>query len=242
MSSVINSIELSETLLTVETTSASSYKIVGEGDLKLIVAENSSIEVVDLSTSCSVEFVLERGAYVKVIALKYISGTSNYSAKIEGEGANIDIFAASIATNNDNIEFKTYMNHSSSHTQSGQRVKCIGSDNSSTLFEGTVYIKKGVADITAHQQNKNLLLSDSARIKSNPWLEIYADDVKCSHGSTTGMLNPEEIFYMRQRGISEKVAQKLQIESFAVEIVEKIDNNELREMAEKIIINQIDIL
>ena len=87
-------------------------------------------------------------------------------------------------------------------------------------FAGMVYIAQDAQRTDAQQQSRNLLLNDTARIFAQPQLEIYADDVKCSHGATVGQLDDEAIYYMRQRGLSEKQARRLQIEGFAYDVVQ----------------------
>lgn len=98
-------------------------------------------------------------------------------------------------------------------------VKGVVSGNATGSFTGTVYVAPDAQHTTALQQSRNLQLSDTSRIFTEPQLEIYADDVKCSHGATIGRLNEEEIYYMRQRGIGEQEARKLQLEGFVNDIV-----------------------
>ena len=94
--------------------------------------------------------------------------------------------------------------------------------------------------IIAHQTNKNLLLSNTAKMNSNPQLEIYADDVKCSHGSTSGSLDEDAIFYLMSRGLSEFEAKKLLIKGFLTEAVESITNEEIKKYYLKRIENEIN--
>ena len=102
--------------------------------------------------------------------------------------------------------------------------KYILSDTSSGIFNGRVIVSEGAQKTDAQQTTRNLLLSNSATAHSNPQLEIYADDVKCSHGSTTGQLDENAIFYMRSRGIDARIAQLLLINGFAKEVIETIPN------------------
>ncbi len=148
-------------------------------------------------------------------------------------GADIDFNLDCVTLSSEQQQVYVYstVNHNLPGSNSTQYIKSIAGGSSSTLFEGKVYIASGADMTNAHQQNKNLLLSDDAMIDARPWLEIYADDVKCSHGSTTGMLSEEEIFYMRQRGISLDSARRLQIEGFALEIAAKISDEKLRGVA-----------
>ena len=91
-------------------------------------------------------------------------------------------------------------------------------------------VDKDTKQTNANQTNKNLLLSDNSLMNANPQLEIYAEDVKCSHGSTTGQIDPEALFYLRSRGISEQKAVELIVEGFAIEILEEISNDNIISM------------
>ncbi|MBR0331154.1 MAG: SufD family Fe-S cluster assembly protein [Alistipes sp.] len=106
-------------------------------------------------------------------------------------------------------------------------------------FEGMVYVAQDAQRTDAGQQNRNMLLSPTARIETMPQLEIYADDVKCSHGATVGQMDNEAIYYMRQRGLNEQQARALQIRGFAAEVlmhcgVEPLCEAMLEEMEQKI--------
>lgn len=96
-------------------------------------------------------------------------------------------------------------------------------------FYGLIYVKQDAQNTKAYQENHNILLSEHARVETKPQLEIYADDVECSHGATIGRLNEDEQFYMRSRGIPEDEARVLQMISFISPIVEHLEDAELRE-------------
>jgi Fe-S cluster assembly protein SufD len=108
-------------------------------------------------------------------------------------------------------------------------------DSSTAVFNGKVFVRKDSQKINAFQSNANVLLSDSATINSKPELEIYADDVKCSHGSTTGQLDDEAIFYLRARGISEKSARHLMVSAFIGDVLGKIENEKVLEFTHSIL-------
>lgn len=237
-------INISEGCNNVTATVSGTYCVVGCSDnsVRIDVEKGVSAEFVDFSMDCNFNIHLQKDSTAKFITLKCDNSKSRYHVHIEGEGANFQLFGVSVANRTNNITITTMVHHEHGNAQSYQYVKCIGADSSNTLFEGTVHIVEGAGGSSAYQQNKNLLLSDTAQISSRPWLEIYADDVKCSHGSTTGMINEDEIFYMRQRGISLLNAKKLQMQGFALDIIENITNEELRNKASEKIINQIESL
>ncbi|MFI3314552.1 MAG: SufD family Fe-S cluster assembly protein [Rikenellaceae bacterium] len=235
-------VNLSEEIKQIDVAQSTSLILEGEGSVVVNLSDGAKAEIVDLSTSGSVEINMAALSSAKVVSIKLSSGVTNYKVSQNGKEANIDIYGATIASENKNIEMYANINHNSPYGQSSQLIKSIGAGESSTKFEGRIFIEYGASSISAMQQNKNLLLSSSARISSNPWLEIYNDDVKCSHGSTTGVLDEDEIFYMRQRGISLNVARALQIEGFVVDISNHISDESLRELIHDKVVSVINEL
>ena len=110
-----------------------------------------------------------------------------------------------------------------------QNFKSVLNNKSSGVFNGRTIVREDSQKTNSKQSNKNLLLSDKATMNSNPQLEIYADDVKCAHGSTTGALDKEALFYMQSRGIDRESASSLLIRGFVNELMEEIDNKDLRD-------------
>ena len=131
------------------------------------------------------------------------------------------------------------INHKGSHCNSSQLVKGILSDNSTGVFRGLTHVKNGAEKTNAKQANHNLLLSSKARMNSIPQLEIYEDDVKCTHGSTTGQIDKNLIFYLRSRGIKYEDAIQLMLNGFANEIIDKIKNNRINTYVNNILQKKI---
>ena len=121
------------------------------------------------------------------------------------------------------------INHNSSHTTSNLDYKIIADKISKSILFAKSIINKNSHHSEAYQKNKNLILSNKAIIHANPQLEIYNDDVQCSHGSATGQIDDEAIYYMRTRGINEKLAKELILNSFIDENIEKISNVKIQE-------------
>jgi Fe-S cluster assembly protein SufD len=115
------------------------------------------------------------------------------------------------------------------NAQSNQLYKNIADDKSTVLFNGFILVEPNAQKTDAYQNSKNILLNDNATIFARPQLEIYADDVKCSHGSSTGALNEDALFYLKARGIDEQTAQKLLLKAFYADIIESIENTDIRE-------------
>ena len=151
-----------------------------------------------------------------------IFSRSNINVDLEGENAECSINCLSLSRRNQHIDNSIMVNHNFPHTHSSQLVKSVLFDNSSGVFNGRTIVKKDAQKIEAHQLNKNLLLSKMAKMNSIPQLEIYADDVKCSHGSTTGQLDDDALFYFQSRGIPKNDAFILLVSGFVSEVMQKI--------------------
>ena len=109
------------------------------------------------------------------------------------------------------------------------------------MFNGKIFVQKDAQKTNAYQSNKNLLLSNDASVNTKPQLEIFADDVKCSHGCTVGQLDEEAFFYLRSRGVSEKAAKSLLIHAFAVDILEHIKPVKVREYVDQLISERLGV-
>lgn len=118
---------------------------------------------------------------------------------------------------------------------SDELYKGIMAESSTGVFNGKIMVRQDAQKTNAYQTNRNLLLSNDAQINSKPELEIYADDVKCSHGSTTGQLDQDAIFYMRARGISQEKAQSIMMQAFAKEVIETVKVEALKLYLEDLI-------
>ncbi len=113
--------------------------------------------------------------------------------------------------------------------------------NSTGIFNGKIYVRQDAQKTNAYQSNKNILMSDSASVNTKPQLEIFADDVKCSHGCTVGRLDDEALFYLRSRGINEKQAKALLLNAFASDILEQVKPEALRNYLEEKINERLNI-
>jgi Fe-S cluster assembly protein SufD len=131
------------------------------------------------------------------------------------------------------VDNHTLVDHRKPNCNSNELYKGIIEGKSSATFNGKIYVRKDAQKTNAFQSNKNILLSDDGTINTKPQLEIYADDVKCSHGTSTGKLDEDKIFYLRARGLSELSAKKLLMHAFASEVVDMIKIEELRNYVEE---------
>lgn len=134
-----------------------------------------------------------------------------------------------IAGDSQLIDNHTLVDHKFPDCQSNEMYKGVVKDKSTGVFNGKIVVQKDAQKTNAYQSSKNILLSDEATINTKPQLEIYADDVKCSHGTSTGKIDENALFYLKARGIGSDSARKLLIQAFAQEVIDKIEIEELRE-------------
>ena len=157
---------------------------------------------------------------------------------LAGEGAEANIYGAYVCGGGERVKIAVDMHHDLPHCSSRQLFKGIAGGKSRVDFYGKIIVAQDAQRTEAYQENHNILLSDDAKVDTKPQLEIYADDVKCSHGATIGRLNEEEQFYMRSRGITLEDAKVLQMISFIAPVLENIpepDRENVRESIENAI-------
>lgn len=152
----------------------------------------------------------------------------NITAEHGGENCHTELNGFYTANGERQQDFATVVKHMLLNCTSDELYKGVAADRSKAIFNGKVYVARDAQKTNAYQSNKNILLSDEALIRSKPELEIYADDVKCSHGSTTGQTDTKSLFYLRSRGIREKEAQKMLMLAFAGDVLDRITNEEIR--------------
>jgi Fe-S cluster assembly protein SufD len=138
------------------------------------------------------------------------------------------------------VDNHTLVDHRKPNCNSNELYKGIIDDKSAATFNGKIYVRKDAQKTNAFQSNKNILLSDDGTINTKPQLEIYADDVKCSHGTSTGKLDEDQVFYLRARGLSESSAKKLLMHAFASEVVNTVELKELKNYLEAEISNRFE--
>ena len=154
---------------------------------------------------------------------------NNSSFLIEGENCETNLNGAYLLKDHQHLDNHTIVDHIAPHCNSNELYKGILSGKATGVFNGKVFVRPNAQKISAFQSNANVLLSDDASVNSKPELEIYANDVKCSHGSTTGQLDEDAVFYLRARGLSEKSARSLITQAFITEVVDKVEQKEVRD-------------
>ncbi|MCF0197010.1 MAG: Fe-S cluster assembly protein SufD [Bacteroidaceae bacterium] len=148
---------------------------------------------------------------------------------LSGEGCATNVFGCVIADKRQHIDNNTLIDHQVSDCQSNELYKYVLDDEAVGAFAGRILVREGAQHTVSHETNANLCSTDTARMFTQPMLEIYADDVQCSHGSTVGQLNDAALFYMRQRGVPEEEARMLLKFAFASEVLDTIPMEALRD-------------
>ena len=160
---------------------------------------------------------------------------NNINVKLNGEGAETHLYGLTLAKGKSHIDHHTLIDHRVPNCPSNEMYKTIVDDSATGVFNGKVFVRPDAQKTNAFQSSQGILLSDRANIYAKPELEIYADDVKCSHGSTTGQLDEEAKFYLKSRGIGEDIANKMLIKAFLVEVLDEIKNETTKNAFEDII-------
>ncbi len=157
-----------------------------------------------------------------LLVMPGVSCDVKLDVRLAGEGAEANIYGAYVCGGEEKVKISVDMHHDLPHCNSRQLFKGIAGGLSRVDFYGKIIVAQDAQRTEAYQENHNILLSDGAKVDTKPQLEIYADDVKCSHGATIGRLNEEEQFYMRSRGITLEDAKVLQMISFIAPVLEQL--------------------
>ena len=137
-----------------------------------------------------------------------------------------------LLTGNTLADNHTVVDHKKPNSYTNEMYKGVMDENSKGVFNGKIFVRPQAQKTNAFQANRNILLSDKATVNTKPQLEIWADDVKCSHGCTTGQLDEDALFYLRTRGIHKDAARAMMLSAFAGEITEKIPHSGIRNYIE----------
>ena len=187
-------------------------------------------------------FTLKKDSVLKIDALnkESIFNKEFIEVDLEETGCDVNISILNLGKKNDHLDNNILINHNAESCTSFQHVRNILDNDSSAVFNGKVIVSEGAQKTDSNQSNKNLLLSDTSNAYSNPQLEIYADDVSCGHGSTTGALNEDSIFYLRARGIKKSDAIKILIKAFAKEVIDEFSLSSIQDISEIALDNWIN--
>ena len=183
------------------------------------------------------EISLAAGASLRMVFLSLHGGVirNRIGVSLLGRHASCDLSGLYLTDGEQEMDYDIRLTHAVPECRSNQLFKGVLDNRGVARFDGLIKVVPDAQMTEAYQANHNLLISDTARAFTRPQLEIYADDVKCSHGATIGRLDPDELFYMRTRGIPLAEARLLQQMAFAYEVLEKISSAELRERMQSLV-------
>jgi Fe-S cluster assembly protein SufD len=208
------------------------------------VGENSSLDITRLQnehntmTDISHYFVhQEHSSRVTTNMISLHGGMirNNLDVRLNGEGAENHALGLFLTDRVQHMDHSLFIDHAAPHCLSNQVYKGVLDDEATGAFEGKILVRPDAQKTEAYQVNKNILLSDSARMNTKPQLEIYADDVKCTHGATVGQLDEEALFYLRSRGIPEYEARMVMMYAFAHEVIREIHIEPLRDRIRELV-------
>ena len=161
------------------------------------------------------------------------------SVVMDHEGAETAVDGLYFVGSDQHSDTHSVIDHKVAHCTSHQLYKGILDGNGRAVFNGKVFVREGAQKTDAQQTNKNLLLSEKARVDTKPQLEIYADDVKCAHGAAVGQIDPEELFYLETRGIGPELGRSLLTYGFAEEVIGKIKIDSIRSQLDEVVLQQL---
>ncbi len=246
-----NLIELEENS---ELTIIEEQLIVGEGKVftnflsEKFVAQNAKLNCcifqnegrLGYSVNTNQVLVQQYGKYDSTtISLSGQLVRNNHNVVLAGQNCEAHLNGLFSSVGTQLVDNHTLMDHQVPHCQSNELYKGIINDKSTGVFNGKIFVRKDAQKTNAYQSSKNILLSDDATINTKPQLEIYADDVKCSHGTSTGKIDEGAMFYLNARGIGKESAKKMLLSSFAQEVIDKIEVTSLREKITTLFDNKI---
>jgi Fe-S cluster assembly protein SufD len=187
----------------------------------------------DAFNICSAVVTLGAHAHFNTFGMVSGAGVSRYQATIAfaGEGSRVETNGVNLLNGKQHADTTLFMDHAVPNGVSREVFRAVVDDSGHSVFQGRIIVRPQAQKTDAKMMTRALLLSDEAEADNKPELEIFADDVTCGHGATTGALDESLLFYLRARGLSEKEAQALLIQAFVGEAIESIVNDDLRELA-----------
>ena len=205
---------------------------------EILLKENASLELVkaqlesDATSHVNFTQVLqEKNSLFDGVTITLSGGLvrNNLHIRLEDVNCTSHLFGLYVLDGNQIVDNHTLVDHAKPHCMSNELYKGLIGGNGSAVFNGKIFVRKDAQKTNAYQSNKNILLSDNAQVNTKPQLEIFADDVKCTHGATTGQMDEEALFYLRSRGIGEMNARTMLHIAFAGDVLGNIKEETLRD-------------
>lgn len=190
--------------------------------------------------NCAVS--LARASNYQSVSVAFGARISRYNLNVQlAEGAECAVDGLALISGRQLADTHTCIDHAKPQAVSNQTHKCIVGGSAHAVFNGKVVVRQGAQRTDSKQSNRNLLLTSKAHVDTKPQLEIFADDVKCTHGATIGQLDDEEVFYLRSRGLSDTAARNMLTYAFGAEIIERIPISSLKYQLEQTVLEQTTI-
>ena len=189
------------------------------------VSKGDIFERVFVNEEVNLQIDQEAGSHVKI---HVINASFSITVNQLGEGCSTEIYALEYLHGEENVTAETHVTHAVGGGSSNQLIKFVLDDNARGRFIGDLKIAPDAQQTEAHQTNRNLLLSEIAEMRTQPQLEIYADDVQATHGASTGQLDESALFYMQQRGIGQQKARQLLVNAFMKEVLDTISDETIK--------------
>jgi Fe-S cluster assembly protein SufD len=236
-------VEETATLGTQESFSNQVMEIVTEKDsvTEYYKIQNDSAHANQVSTT---HFRQVGKSYTHTVTISLNGGMvrNNLNLVLEAEHSEAHLYGLYFQQGKTHIDNHTVVDNVKPHCYSNELYKGVLKDSSTGVFNGKIFVRPQAQKTNAYQSNKNVLLSESASVNTKPQLEIFADDVKCSHGCTIGQLDEEALFYLQSRGIGEQTATSMLLHGFASDVLEKIKLLPIRNYVEKLIGERLELL
>ena len=234
------------TMLVCDHTQNQQHSFLSSQVVEIVAEEGAQLDYYDIeestpnTTRCNQHFVRQAAnSNVLLNAITLTTGITrnDFVVNVDGEGAETHLYGMAIEDGTQQIDNYTHIAHNAPHCSSNELFKYVLDGNAVGAFTGRIMVAEGSSKVEAYQANRNIVATDTARIYTKPQLEIYCDDVKCSHGTAIGQLDQDAIFYMQQRGIPVDQARTLLMQAFMSDVIDKVRmpslKNRLQHLVEK---------
>ena len=234
------------TMLVCDHTQNQQHSFLSSQVVEIVAEEGAQLDYYDIeestlnTTRCNQHFVRQAAnSNVLLNAITLTNGITrnDFVVNVDGEGAETHLYGMAIEDETQQIDNYTHIAHNAPHCSSNELFKYVLDGNAVGAFTGRIMVAEGSSKVEAYQANRNIVATDTARIYTKPQLEIYCDDVKCSHGTAIGQLDQDAIFYMQQRGIPVDQARTLLMQAFMSDVIDKVRmpslKNRLQHLVEK---------
>ena len=225
-------------LLACDHTQSADYRYLSNQVIEIVAMQGATVDYYDMeertpgtSRVSSIYVDQHEGSNVLIDGITLTNGftRNNYHVEVNGEHAETQLLGMTIASGEQHVDSHTFISHNMPRCHSNEMFKYVLNDNAVGAFAGKILVKPGCPRVEAYQGNRNLCGAPTAKMYTKPQLEIYTDDVMCSHGSAVGQLDEEALFYMRTRGIGIDEARRLLMQAFVADVIDGVRLDALKD-------------